>query len=156
MNVGVGAVRPSAGPRRSPSTVLSRVFTGLSLSRRASETADEIKGPFGLNLLSAPAEPIVEFVFVHGLGGGSRKTWSESTDPAFFWPKEWLPRDPEFRNVRVHSFGYDSDWVERRESVLNIHDFGKALLAAMQGSTFMRRSPKVGDLSNSQVEGISI
>ncbi|KAH0566184.1 hypothetical protein GP486_000416 [Trichoglossum hirsutum] len=142
MDVGGGAARTpaGAGSRRPSSAVLSRVFTGLSLSRRTGETADEIKGPLGLNLLSAPAEPIVELVFVHGLGGGSRKTWSKGPDPAFFWPKEWLSRDPEFRNVRVHSFGYDSDWVERRESVLNIHDFGKALLAAMQGSPFIRRS----------------
>jgi hypothetical protein len=140
-------VAPPAS-RRSPSSgrssVLSRAFTGLSLSRRSSETAEELRGPLGLTLLSGPAEPIVDFVFVHGLGGGSRKTWSKGPDPALFWPKEWLSRDPEFKNVRVHSFGYDSDWIERRDSVLDIHDFGKALLAAMQGSPFIRRSTNVG------------
>lgn len=126
------------------SSVLSRVFPRLSLSRRASETADELKGSFGLNLLSDPAEPIVDFVFVHGLGGGSRKTWSKGPDPALFWPKEWLSREEEFKNVRVHSFGYNSDWTERRESILDIQDFANALLAALQGSSSVRRSPNVG------------
>lgn len=135
--------RRISGDAGKPS-VLSRVFTGLSLSRRTSETADELKGPLGLNLLSDPAEPIVDFIFVHGLGGGSRKTWSKGPEPALFWPKEWLSREAEFKNVRAHSFGYDSDWIERRESVLDIQDFSKALLAALQGSPSVRRSPNVG------------
>ena len=52
-------------------------------------------------------------------------------DPYHYWPKEWLPRDPEFKNVRIHSFGYNADWVETKQSFLNIHDFGKALLLAI-------------------------
>ena len=132
----------SQPPPNERASTLSRVLTGLNLSRHTSETAEEIRGPFGLNLLSAPAEPLVDFVFIHGLGGGSRKTWSKTSDPASFWPKEWLPQDPEFQNVRIHSFGYDADWSSRKESVLDIHDFGKALLAALQGSPFIRRSPK--------------
>ena len=44
------------------------------------------KGPLGLNLLYAPAEPLADFIFVHGLGGGSRKTWSKTTSVKDFWP----------------------------------------------------------------------
>ena len=34
--------------------------------------------------------------------------------------------------MRVHSFGYNSDWGERKGSLLTIHDFGQALLGDMQ------------------------
>jgi hypothetical protein len=135
------AKRSPAAP--SAPTALSRVFSGLSISRRASESAEGIKGSLGLNLLFAPPEPIVDFVFVHGLGGGSRKTWSKGQDPTLFWPKEWLSRDPEFKQVRLHSFGYDADWAERRESILDIYGFGKNLLAALQSSPFIRRGSNV-------------
>ncbi|KAK1974128.1 hypothetical protein LZ30DRAFT_560493, partial [Colletotrichum cereale] len=100
---------------------------------------EEIRGLYGLVLLSSPSEPIVDFVFVHGLRGGSRKTWSKSEDPLHFWPKEWLPRDPDFRHVRIHSFGYNSDWFQAHDTVLNVHDFGKSLLGALDDSPLIRR-----------------
>ena len=85
-------------------------------------------------MLHAPSEPLIDFVFVHGLRGGSRKTWSKSDDIAHFWPKEWLPAEPKFKHVRIHSFGYNSDWAERKASALTIHDFGQALLGDIQNS----------------------
>lgn len=88
---------------------------------------------------------MVDFIFVHGLGGGSRKTWSKGPDPKLFWPKEWLSRDPEFKHVRLHSFGYNSNWTERKGSVLDVYAFGKGLLAAMQGSPLIRRGTNVGN-----------
>ena len=121
-----------------------------SPARRAGTETDEhtdseedIKGPLGLNLLYAVTEPLIDFVFVHGLGGGSRKTWSKSSDLYHFWPKEWLSQDPEFSRVRIHSFGYKADWGEKKESVLDIHDFGRSLLGAIESSPDIRRS-KVG------------
>ncbi|KAL2065695.1 hypothetical protein VTL71DRAFT_3365 [Oculimacula yallundae] len=89
------------------------------------------KGPLGLNLLYAPAEPLIDFIFVHGLGGGSRKTWSKSASVKDFWPQEWLPQDRAFINVRIHSFGYDSDWTKGKVNFLNIRHFGKSLLGQM-------------------------
>lgn len=71
---------------------------------------------------------------MHGLRGGSRKTWSFSDSPLDYWPKEWLPRDGKFKHVRIHSFGYNADWGDKRESILNIHDFGKSLLGAVADS----------------------
>ena len=99
---------------------------------------EDVHGPLGLSLLFEPSEPLVELVFVHGLKGGSRKTWSKSEDIYHYWPKEWLPRDPEFKNVRIHSFGYNADWGETRQSFLGIHDFGKALLGAIHDSPQIR------------------
>lgn len=90
-------------------------------------SAGRVKSPLGLTTIYKPLEKaIADLVFVHGLGGGSRKTWSKHEDPALFWPQEWLPQDPGFRDVRIHTFGYDSNW--ETESILNIHDFAKSLL----------------------------
>lgn len=36
--------------------------------------------------------------------------------------------------MRIHSFGYNSDWGERKGSSLTIHDFGQALLGDMQNA----------------------
>lgn len=91
----------------------------------------DARGPLGLNLLHAPSEPLFDFVFVHGLGGGSRKTWSKTTSASHYWPADWLPKDPAFRNVRIHSFGYDSDWTRGNDNCLNIHHFGKGLLGEL-------------------------
>jgi hypothetical protein len=130
---------------RTSGSALARAFSGLSVSRRRSETAEELKGPLGLGEpLAAPdAEPLADLIFVHGLGGGSRKTWSFGSDASLFWPREWLPRDPEFANVRIHSFGYDADYANRRSSNLQIYDFAKKLLSAMQYSPLIRRSQRV-------------
>jgi len=61
---------------------------------------DDARGPLGLNLLYSPSEPLIDFIFVHGLGGGSRKTWGKTSSVTRFWPQEWLPKDPAFKNVR--------------------------------------------------------
>lgn len=88
------------------------------------------KGPLGLTtLFEPPSSAIADLIFVHGLGGGSRSTWTKSSDPALFWPQEWLPQDAEFQDVRIHTFGYDSNWL--KESNLNIHDFAKSLLGSI-------------------------
>lgn len=102
------------------------------------ESPQDIKGPLGLNLLHDVAEPLIDFIFVHGLGGGSRKTWSISPDPKHYWPKEWLPLDPDFRHVRIHTFGYKADWDDRKESTLTVHDFARSLVGEVQCSPHIR------------------
>ncbi|PWY73489.1 NACHT and WD domain protein, partial [Aspergillus eucalypticola CBS 122712] len=101
---------------------------------------DDPKGPLGLNLLHSPLEPHVEFVFVHGLGGGSRKTWSKSTASYHYWPQEWLPKDPAFCNVRVHSFGYNSDYLNDKGNCLDIHHFAKSLLGELSTSPHLSQA----------------
>ena len=114
-------------------------MSGFSLTRRSTgdESSDDVRGPLGFNLLHEPSEPLIDFVFVHGLRGGSRKTWSKTNNLAHYWPKEWLPIDSKFKNVRIHSFGYNSDWGEKGSSVLTIHDFGQALLGGMFTSPYL-------------------
>lgn len=89
------------------------------------------KGPLGLELLYEPPNPQIDFIFAHGLGGGSRKTWSSSKDARQFWPKAWLSEDEKFASVRIHSFGYDADWHKWRTSPMNILDFARSLLGEM-------------------------
>ncbi|KAL1840084.1 hypothetical protein VTJ49DRAFT_819 [Mycothermus thermophilus] len=129
----------------SPSGIRGRLQNlrrGTSPSRsKSSQSLDgSSKGPLGLSLLHEPSEPRVDFVFVHGLGGGSRRSWSASSDPATFWPKEWLPSEPGFKHVRIHSFGYDSDWTKSERSTLTIHDFGQALLADLYNSPNLKKN----------------
>lgn len=104
---------------------------------------EDAKGPLGLNLLHPVEDPVIDFIFIHGLGGGSRKTWSKTSDRLHYWPKEWLPRDPEFSCVRVHSFGYRADWNDKKGNTSSIHEFALSLLADMRYNPDIRRS-KVG------------
>lgn len=102
-----------------------------ALSRRTRGTAygepSDPKGPLGLTTVYCPSEPTIELVFVHGLGGGSRSTWSK--EPDLFWPQAWLPQDDAFKDVRIHTFGYNSNWD--KVSTLNLHDFAKSLLGSL-------------------------
>ncbi|KAH6631000.1 hypothetical protein B0J18DRAFT_117751 [Chaetomium sp. MPI-SDFR-AT-0129] len=115
-----------------------RRLSGSSSGGSILSTVD-VKGPLGLNLLHEPSEPRIDFIFVHGLFGGSRKTWSYSQEPGMFWPKEWLPNEVGFGHVRLHSYGYNSDG-SRRESSLTVHDFAQALLADIHNSPELRKN----------------
>ncbi|KAI0802933.1 hypothetical protein GGR55DRAFT_663555 [Xylaria sp. FL0064] len=123
---------------------ITKAQTGLrkfSLSRwKNVGGGEDTWGPYGLNLLYDAPDPLVDLIFVHGLRGGSIKTWCKGDDLKFFWPQAWLPREEELRNARVHSFGYNADWADTKETELDLHDFGRALLTEMNTSPFLRRA----------------
>jgi len=54
--------------------------------------------------------------------------------------------EPGFENVNVHSFGYDSNWANSEPSILNVHDFGQALLEEMRNSPYLGDNEQVGPL----------
>ena len=114
-------------------------MSSLRRVKNDGESPSDIRGALGLNLLFEPADPLIDFIFVHGLGGGSRKTWSNTNGLVDFWPNSWLPSDLDFKHVRIHSFGYNSDWSAMKDNVANIHDFGKALLGEIQNSPRIRK-----------------
>lgn len=105
--------------------------------------SDDEKGPLGLTTLFEPPPPVtptVDIVLIHGLGGGSRKTWSYSSNPTQYWPLAWLPADNEFADVRIHTFGYKADWDSRQQSILNIRDFAQSLLGELRNHPGIRRT----------------
>lgn len=95
----------------------------------------ETSGPLGLRVIHQPkTTPLVDIIFIHGLGGGSKKTWSKDPrDPGLFWPEQWLPSDPEIEKARILSFGYNASFLPGApRSIYNIGDFAKELLNEMK------------------------
>ena len=88
----------------------------------------------GLHIVHRPvADAPVDIIFVHGLGGDSRATWSKNHDPELFWPGHWLPSDPVIGKARILTFGYDASFrVGAPRSISNISDFAKRLLHGME------------------------
>jgi hypothetical protein len=146
------AGEPSQNPI-DPNRQLTRQRTNSSsrsrlpriLTRRPTALAapsEDLKGPLGLNTLFQPQRlAVADLIFVHGLGGGSKSTWTKSEDPSLYWPREWLPHDADFIDVRIHAFGYNSNW--NKESTLNIHDFAKSLLGSVQDCPQIPRGSNV-------------
>ncbi|MCJ1356771.1 MAG: hypothetical protein MMC33_006767 [Icmadophila ericetorum] len=132
-NISIGRFRRKNTDLSTTSTLLTS-STSIFTQPNTDDGVIGIKGPLGLNALYSPSEPLIDFVFVHGLGGGSRKTWSKTSSVTHYWPQYWLPKDPDFKNVRVHSYGYDSDWAKGKDNCLNIHHFGKSLLGELNTS----------------------
>lgn len=148
-------IQPSTPSHASPSAAqddkdeqrrtsfLRRRFSSMWTQKTENATDEDVRGPLGLRLLFASPEPMIEIIFVHGLRGGSVKTWQKGRDQRLFWPQHWLPSEPEFRNASIHSFGYEADWKSSQPSVLSIHDFGQALYEEIRSSSILRRNPKV-------------
>ncbi|KAL8915769.1 MAG: hypothetical protein Q9172_006680 [Xanthocarpia lactea] len=131
------------GRLKASSSSLNRSFRSRILTRRDDnpEASNDAKGPLGLNTLYVPIDTTVaDLVFVHGLAGGSRSTWTKNGEPSLYWPQEWLPNDPGFRDVRIHSFGYNANW--EKESSLNIHDFSNTLLESIHDCPAIPRVSK--------------
>lgn len=63
----------------------------------------------GLSKVYEHAEAEVDIVFLHGLNGDPRKTWT-SDKTSVFWPSDLLPQTLEEQQlkVRVMTYGYNS------------------------------------------------
>ncbi|KAI1496365.1 hypothetical protein F5X99DRAFT_422182 [Biscogniauxia marginata] len=99
--------------------------------------ANRASDPLGLTVLHAPTTaPSADIIFLHGLGGSSRLTWCKDRNLNLFWPREWLPADPDIRHARILSFGYNANFrSSAQSSSLSISDFSKNLLYDMLFST---------------------
>ncbi len=99
-------------PQQTSSSNSSRFLSSRTLTRRESgnDASDDLKGPLGLNPLYDLLDPAIsDLIFVYGLGGEPQSTWTQSGDPSLYWPRVWLPKYSGFRDVRIHSFGYNSN-----------------------------------------------
>lgn len=97
-------------------------------------SAERQSDPLGLTVVHDPdSDPTVNIIFVHGLGGTSRKTWSRNRDVRLFWPGEWLPRENGLDRARILSFGYNAHFsAPGQQNMLNIGDFATDLLFNMK------------------------
>ena len=90
----------------------------------------------GLNVVYSPKDGHkVDIVFIHGLGGTSRWTWSKFRDPALFWPLEFLPLEPDVCQARLLTFGYDANFIRAGSAGISILDFAKDLLFDLKYAT---------------------
>lgn len=91
---------------------------------------DRTADPLGLTLLHTPTgKHVADIIFIHGLGGSSRATWSKHRRLDAFWPKEWLPQDEELKRTRIFTFGYNAQFRSSiQSSSMGIADFSKSLL----------------------------
>lgn len=70
----------------------------------------------------------VDIVFIHGLGGASRKTWSKNEDPELFWPLKFLSFEPDVCETRLLTFGYNANFRASGSVGISVLDFAKDLL----------------------------
>ena len=99
------------------------------VSSKKPDDSSELVETRGLSVLYSPTNPDLDFVFIHGLGGSSLKTWSFARQTRNFWPL-WLHREPELAGARILTFGYNADF-RGPSTILNIADFAKDLLFRM-------------------------
>ena len=86
-------------------------------------------GPLGLNVVFTPKDSRkADIVFVHGLGGTSRRTWSKNGDPELFWPLNFLPLEPNICLCRIFTFGYNANFRAAGNISTSVLDFAKDLL----------------------------
>jgi hypothetical protein len=54
---------------------------------------------------------------------------------SLFWPKEWLPLEPELKEARILTFGYNAHFMSQTRDTFNVSDFAKDLLMQMKFGT---------------------
>lgn len=107
------------------------------LRKKKKEQAVNVKweNQLGLEVLAEPASlqnPVIDIIFVHGLGGSRRGTWKLDTKDTTSWP-EWLPKAEGLDQTRVSTFGYDAEWDNLwKENILDISAFAQQLLDALR------------------------
>lgn len=104
------------------------VYSGR-ISDNSRKNRETDPGPVGLYILYTPDNGHkVDIVFVHGLGGTSRRTWSKNEDPELFWPLKFLPLEPDICRARILTFGYNADFRAAGNASTSVLDFAKDLL----------------------------
>ncbi|KAL8715497.1 MAG: hypothetical protein Q9220_000832, partial [cf. Caloplaca sp. 1 TL-2023] len=141
---------PFSGSRNPSAAGSDFAKIGPQYARGSPATSPAGTGQLGLTLVYAFPSPILDIIFVHGLGGTSRGTWSWERDPSNFWPP-WLVDDPELSRARMFTFGYNANFNGQHTS-LNILDFAKDLLLSMQiySGEYHQNDAPIGEVSVSK------
>ena len=135
---------------------MSQAATPVSSSIRKNSKTDP--GPLGLNVIYTPENGHkADFVFIHGLGGSSRMTWSKYKDPELFWPLKFLPLEPDICLARILSFGYHADFRKAGNVSTAVLDFAKELLYNLKYATDERQEDlRIGNVSEIGVSSLGI
>lgn len=67
--------------------------------------------PFGLTQVYAPrgGDPTVDIVFVHGLNGHPKNSWTSKDGAGCFWPVDLLPEVLAPFRPRILTYGYNAN-----------------------------------------------
>ena len=108
------------------------------VSHRVKAHSKCLVNPYGLTEVYSPLlQASVDVVFVHGIFGHPKDTWT-CDDTDVFWPAELLPPILENEGTRILTYGYDAgaDSVMHDESRHNVHEvigsFGRDLASNRQ------------------------
>ena len=103
------------------------ITTNENIPSGVGDTKDPF--PYRLEVLYEPKTTpanLIQVVFVHGLNGSKRGTWTHSNK--HFWPN-WLPGEKGMEEVRIATFGYNSSTnVLKPNTNLSIPTFANQLL----------------------------
>ncbi|GFP60247.1 vegetative incompatibility protein HET-E-1 [Trichoderma asperellum] len=138
-----------ADPNSSDDEIIRPLALERTQSSATSSVADRsVKDPLGLKVLyRPPKERKVDIIFVHGLGGSSRMTWTKDHNLDNFWPLKFLPHEPEIGDARIMTFGYNAKFKpgSSGSSTISVLDFAKELLYDLKYATD-ESSPELEDL----------
>lgn len=117
---------------------LSNTSTAVDPSSRKNSETDS--GPLGLNIIYTPENrQKANIVFVHGLGGTSKWSWSKYKNSELFWPLTFLSLEPDIRSARILTFGYNANILRSGSIGTSILDFAKDLLFDLKYAKDERR-----------------
>jgi hypothetical protein len=69
----------------------------------------------GITVLHAGSKPDLDIIAVHGLNGNAMDTWTATGDARpVMWLRDLLPHTQPFGNARIMTFGYNSEWADKR------------------------------------------
>lgn len=110
-------------------------------------------GPLGLNVVYTPPNGHkADIIFIHGLGGTSRSTWSKYKNPELFWPLTFLRLEPDVCLARIFTFGYNADFRKAGNASTSVLDFAKDLLFDLKyAKDEQMEELKMGSVSELQV-----
>ncbi|EXJ84917.1 hypothetical protein A1O3_05592 [Capronia epimyces CBS 606.96] len=96
---------------------------------------------YGLTEVYTASEPLVDVVFVHGLNGHPRDTWS-TTKPDVFWPADLLPAALEEQRPRILTYGYDATVAAFTDGVSKdkIHDHAEHLASRLVANRALNKA----------------
>ncbi|KAL1851758.1 hypothetical protein VTK73DRAFT_9363 [Phialemonium thermophilum] len=119
------------GKKKGLPTASSRTHArGTRAATAGSTQTPASEDPLGLTVVyQPPGAPVADVVFVHGLGGSSRRTWCHNRDLELFWPARFLPLEPVVGAARILTFGYNAGFGPgSAKSRIAILDFAQELL----------------------------